>query len=140
MKRPLTRILLATSGTLLAGIGGAMLTRTTAFLAANGVEINASPSLMSELKAPSALLIVAGAIMLSGSARIRFARLGLNIGSVVYGSYGLARLAGIAMEGLPSGSLLIAMLVEFALAVLLLGLRLAEPATERSRSLQPRTA
>ena len=125
MRQVMTRTLLAGSGTLLGVIGAAMLTRTQAFLAMSGVEISPNPSLLSELKAPSLLLILAGALMFAGSIRIRFADLSLTTGAVIYGSYGLARLVSMLMEGLPSGSLLIAMLVELLLAVLLFGFRLA---------------
>lgn len=129
MRRIMTRILLAGSGVLLAGIGAAMLTRTEAFLAMSGVEISPDPSLLSELKAPSGLLLLASVIMLAGSVRLRFADLGLTVGTVVYGGYGVARLVGIVMDGLPSGSLLVATLIELVLAGLLLSVRLAKPAS-----------
>ena len=129
MRRVMTRTLLAGSGTLLGVIGAAMLTRTEAFLAMSGVEISSSPSLLSELKAPSVLLILAGTLMLIGSARLRFSDLGLTVGVVVYGSYGVARLVGMVMEGLPSESLVIATLIELVLAGLLLGMRLLRPAS-----------
>jgi len=127
MRRIMTRFLLAGSGTLLGFIGAAMLTRTEDFLAMSDVQIAPNPSLLSELKAPSALLILAGATMLIGSVRTRFADLGLTVGAVVYGSYGLARLVGTVLDGLPTGSLLIAMLIELVLAGLLMALRLARP-------------
>jgi len=127
MRRIMTRFLLAGSGTLLGFIGAAMLTRTEDFLAMSDVQIAPNPSLLSELKAPSALLILAGATMLIGSVRTRFADLGLTVGAVVYGSSGLARLVGTVLDGLPTGSLLIAMLIELVLAGLLMALRLARP-------------
>lgn len=127
MKRVMTRAVLAGSGALLGIIGAAMLTKTEAFLAMSDVEVAPNPSLLSELKAPSVLLILTGALMLIGSIRTRYADLGLTVGAVVYGSYGLARLAGMVIDGLPTGSLLIATLIELVLATLLLGLRLARP-------------
>ncbi|MEM9377014.1 MAG: DUF4345 domain-containing protein [Pseudomonadota bacterium] len=126
MKPITTRILLAGAGALLRGIGAAMLTNTEKFLAMSDVQIDLNPSLLSELKAPSVLLILAGAIMLVGGIRTRFADLGLTVGGVVYGSYGLARLVGMVIDGLPTGSLLIATAIELVLAGLLLSLRLAK--------------
>ncbi|MEM9740779.1 MAG: DUF4345 domain-containing protein [Pseudomonadota bacterium] len=133
----MTRILLAGSGALLGVIGGAMLANTKAFLKTSGVEISADPSLLSELKAPSLILMIAAAVMLLGSARARFANLGLTFGGVVYGSYGLARLVGIAMEGLPSGSLIIATAIELVLGGLLLGHRIYSEASAETRIPRP---
>lgn len=127
MRQLVTRPLLAGSGALLGVIGFSMLTRTEEFLAMSGVAVGSDPSLLSELKAPSVLLILAGATMLVGSFRKRFADVGLTIGALVYGCYGLARLIGMAIDGLPTGSLLIATVIELVLAAALLGLRLARP-------------
>lgn len=127
MKLIMTRTLLAGSGSLLGVIGAAMLTRTEEFLAMSDVAIESDPSLLSELKAPSVLLILAGTVMLMGSIRIRFADSGLTIGAVVYGSYGIARLVGMVIDGLPTGSLLIATTIELVLAAVLMGLRLTRP-------------
>ena len=124
MRHAFTRFVLAGSGALLGLIGGAMLTKTRSFLETSGVEIAADPSLLSELKAPSGLLIIAAALMLAGSMRFRFANLGLVTGSVVYGSYALARIAGMVLDGLPSESLVIATVIELGLAGLLALLRL----------------
>ncbi len=126
MKRIMTRTLLAGSGSLLGIIGVAMLTTTEQFLAMSDVEIARNPSLLSELKAPSVLLILAGAFMLVGSVRARFADLGLTVGAVVYASYGVARLVGLVIDGIPSGSLLIAMMIELFLAGILVALRMAD--------------
>lgn len=131
MKQVTERVLLAGSGTLLSVIGAAMLTKTEAFLAMSDVEFTPNPSLLSELKAPSVLLILAGAFMLIGSVRTRFADLGLTLGAIVYGSYGAARIAGMVIDGLPTGSLLIATLIEVVLATLLMAFRLAKPARQQ---------
>lgn len=117
------RTVLAASGALLALIGGAMLTKTEAFLQTSGIEIHADPGLLSELRAPSGLLIISGAIMLAGSVRTRFVNLGLTTGSLVYGSYGVARLVSMILDGLPSGSLIGATAVELVLAGVLFILR-----------------
>ncbi|MEO0466555.1 MAG: DUF4345 domain-containing protein [Pseudomonadota bacterium] len=132
----MTRVLLAGSGALLGVIGGAMLTSTQAFLQTSGVEISSDPSLLSELKAPSVLLIVAAMVMIAGSARTRFANTALILGGVVYGSYGLARLLGMAMNGMPSDPLIVATAIELALSALLLGRRLYAATPAQSSRLQ----
>ncbi|WP_430404048.1 DUF4345 domain-containing protein [Hyphomonas sp.] len=140
MKQVITRTLLAGSGALLGVIGAAMLTKTAAFLAMSDVEIDPDPGLLSELKAPSVLLILAGTCMLVGSVRSRFADLGLAVGAVVYGSYGVARIAGMVIDGLPTGSLLIATLIELVLAALLMALRLSRPNAPQAGAQQPKAA
>ena len=123
MRQAITRFVLAGSGALLGLIGGAMLVETQAFLETSGVEIGSDADLLSELKAPSGVLIIVAAVMLAGSVRPRFARLGLLSGGLVYGSYGLARLVSMLLDGLPSKSLIIATIVELGLAGLLFLLR-----------------
>lgn len=140
MRRIMTRVVLAGSGTLLGVIGFAMLTKTQAFLAMSDVRIAPDPSLLSELKAPSLLLILTGVLMLIGSVRGRFADVGLTVGAVVYGSYGAARIVGMLIDGIPTGSLLIATLIELVLATILLGLRLARPAANQPAATQPSAA
>lgn len=129
MRQALTRLVLAGSGALLGLIGGSMLFEPQEFLGMSGVEISSDPDLLSELKAPSGLLVIVGVIMLAGSVRIRFANLGLITGGIVYGSYGLARSVGMVMDGFPSGPLMIATAIEVMLAAILLLLHRNDPAS-----------
>lgn len=123
MKTIIARLILAFSGVLLLVIGGALLTAPQQFLATSGVEIAADPSLLSELKAPGALLIIAGLVLLTGSIQVRFANFALTTGVLVFGGYGLARLLSMLVDGLPSHSLIIATAIELALAVAMALLR-----------------
>jgi len=124
MSRVLTRAVLALSGALLGSIGGAILVSPTAFLAMSHVVIDNDPGLLSELTAPSVMLILTGALMILGALRTRFANLALSAGALVYGSYGLGRLVSMALHGLPSQSLIVAAVVELAVAAVLVALRL----------------
>ena len=124
MSRVLTRAVLALSGALLGSIGGAILVSPTAFLAMSHVVIDNDPGLLSELTAPSVMLILTGALMILGALRTRFANLALSAGALVYGSYGVGRLVSMALHGLPSQSLIVAAVVELAVAAVLVALRL----------------
>ena len=124
MSRVLTRAVLALSGALLGSIGGAILVSPTAFLAMSHVVIDNDPGLLSELTAPSVMLILTGALMILGALRTRFADLALSAGALVYGSYGVGRLVSMALHGLPSQSLIVAAVVELAVAAVLVALRL----------------
>ena len=96
-----------------------------AFLETSHVFIDRDPGLMSELTAPSGILIITGALMILGAFKLRFANIALLIGAIVYGSYGLGRLVSMGLHGLPSASLITATVIEFAVAVVLLTLRLS---------------
>ena len=127
MSRLLTRIALGLSGTMLASIGGALLVSPADFLAMSHVFIDSDPGLLSELTAPSGVLIITGVLMVVGALKLRLANLALLTGAIVYGSYGLGRLVSMMLHGLPSESLIIATVIEFAVAAVLVALRFGAP-------------
>lgn len=122
MKHVITRLTLTGSGTMLGLIGSALVFNPISFLEVNSVFVARDPGLMSELAAPSGVLIASGALMLFGAIKIRFATLSLLVGAVVYGSYGIGRVIGMFVHGLPPESLMMATIIEFAVAALLYGL------------------
>ncbi|MGJ3231326.1 MAG: DUF4345 domain-containing protein [Oceanicaulis sp.] len=124
MKKVLTRATLALSGALLVSIGGALLVSPPAFLEMSHVFIEPHPGLLSELTAPSGVLIVTGALMMLGAVKLRFARPALSAGAVVYASYGLGRLISMGLHGLPPDSLILATGIELAVAAALAAVRL----------------
>lgn len=122
MIRIITRMALGVSGAILAGIGLAMLVAPLDFFALNGVEIPADPSLLSEITAPGVSLVLVGVLMLMGSFKLEFAKLGLAEGGLVYGSYGLSRVISMLTNGLPNDSLITATVIELVIGVILIGL------------------
>ena len=118
----LTRAALGISGAILAGIGLSMLVVPLDFFAMNGVEIPADPSLLSEITAPGVALVLVGVLMLTGSIKLEFAKLGLVEGGLVYGSYGLSRVISMVFHGLPSDSLVTATVIELVVGIILIGL------------------
>lgn len=114
-----TRSVLAGSGAILGIIGAAMMLRPRAFLATSEIFISSDPGLVSELTAPSGILVIAGGIMFLGALRERFAQLTLRIGAIVYGSYGVGRLGGMALHCNPSQALIGATVIELGMAILL---------------------
>jgi hypothetical protein len=125
MSRILTRGALTASGAILSLIGGALMFAPKAFLETSHVFIDRDPGLMSELTAPSGVLIITGAFMILAAIKLRFANPALSIGAIVYGSYGLGRLVSMGLHGWPSESLITATVIEVAVAVVLLALRLS---------------
>lgn len=118
MKRASISILLGIAGVTLFVIGAAVLLFPHGFFASNGIILDNDPNLMSEIRAPGGLLIASGIVILAGVFRETYARTGLVVAVFVFGSYGIARLISIAMDNLPSASLLAATAVELVLAAL----------------------
>jgi hypothetical protein len=107
---------------MLALIGCALMLFPRAFLETNGVIVDRDPGLMSELSAPSGVLIATCALMLVGAIKPRVTRLALFVGALVYGSCGIGRVISLSLHGLPSESLITATVIEIGIAVLLGGL------------------
>ncbi len=110
--------LLGLSGLVLLAIGGSVLLAPHGFYASNGIVLGADPSQLSEVRAPAGLLLLAGVMGLLGAFRRRLRRPALAITAAVYGSYGLSRLLGVALDGLPGEGLVMAMALELAIGAL----------------------
>jgi len=134
MIQVLTRTALALLGALLGAIGGALLLSPKAFLEMSHVFIDNDPGLLSELTASSGMLALIGGLMILGSIKLRFAKLALLAGAVVYGSYGISRLISMVLHGLPSQSLITATILELAVAAVLAALRMC---AQRQRLITP---
>ena len=120
-----TRTALAVSGAILVTIGSWLMAAPTIFLATSEVIVEHDAGLMSEVTAPSGLLIIAGAFMMISTIKLRLARLGL----------GLGRLVSTYLHGTPSESLVVVMYFELAIAVLLLALNFKTQSVEASKPL-----
>ncbi len=110
-----TRTLLGLSSILAIGIGASILLAPTTFHASNGITIGQNPSLLSEVRAPGAALLVLGAMMLVGAFVRSFTFASTSIAMAVYLSYGSARLLSIGLDGMPAPGLVIAMGIELLL-------------------------
>ena len=126
MRTPITKLVLVGFGSILILIGAAMISAPKAFLAMSQVHIEADPSLLSELAAPSGILLIAGLFMMVGAIKRRFTEPAILVGAVVYGSYGIARLVTMFAAGIPSQSLVAATVMELVVATLLVGLLLTD--------------
>ena len=114
--KPVTSIFLTVSGLLLLAIGGTILFVPHAFYASDGIVLGQDPSLLSEIRAPGGLLATSGLLILIGIFRPALRSLALMLTVLVYGSFGLSRLLSLYLDGMPSNSLMIAMVVELVVA------------------------
>ncbi|WOE74524.1 DUF4345 domain-containing protein [Alterisphingorhabdus coralli] len=127
MRYIITRSALGVSGVILAVIGSSIMAAPRLFLATSEVIVEQDAGLMSEVTAPSGMLIITGAFMLLGAINLQFSRLGLVLGAIVYGSYGVSRFVSMYLHGMPSDSLMIVAYFELGVAAMLAVLNFAAP-------------
>ena len=120
MKNIVVPGLLLLSGALLMLIGGFALFFPDAFFGTNGIVLPNDPSLRSEMRAPTGLLLMAGVIIGASAFRRSMTILGLGLTALVYGTYGLSRLVSFGLDGAPVDGLVSAMLIELVLGALAL--------------------
>lgn len=117
MSRLITPVFLAISGAIACLIGASILIIPHAFFATNEITLTSNPNLMSEIRAPGGLLFAAGLIMVSGAALRSMARAGLLTAAIVYLMYGLSRLVSLVVDGVPSSSLVGALVIELLIGL-----------------------
>ena len=117
MKNKTTVTYLVVAGLLLHVIGGSILLAPHAFHGNNGIDLGDNPDLLSEIRAPGGLLASSGIAILIGAFRRRMRLPSLQLATLVYGSYGIARLVSMMLDGMPSASIVSATLLEFIVAI-----------------------
>ena len=101
----LTSFFLGFAALLLLAIGGTILLIPHTFYASDGIMLGNNPSLLSEIRAPGGLLASSGLLILLGAFRSNLRSLSITLTALVYGAFGLSRLVGFALDGMPSSSL-----------------------------------
>lgn len=110
------------SGLLLLVIGTTILLVPHGFYASDGIVLGHNPSLLSEIRAPGGLLTTSALVILAGAVRPPLRVQSTALAIMVYGSFGLARLVSVVLDGQPSATLMVALGVELGVAVIGLGL------------------
>lgn len=103
------------SGLLLLFIGVSITLTPDAFFAMNEIYLQHNASLKSELRAPAGFLLITGLIMIGALWRKSLRPIALLIASLLYLCYGVARIIGMAFDGLPSQGLIEATVIELIL-------------------------
>ena len=114
------KITLAIAGITAFGIGGFILAAPHAFYASYGIILGADPNLLSELRAPAANLAALGAVMLAGIIRPSWAQISTAIALTVFLAFPAGRIMSIVVDGIPSESVMGALVIEIAIAALCL--------------------
>lgn len=110
-----SRGILAVSGLIAVAIAAMILFTPDAFYAGYGIEVSSNPTLANEIKAPSGMLLVAGLFMFAGVIQRAWVTPALATASVVYLSYGVARLLSIALDGIPHSGMIGAAIIEIVI-------------------------
>jgi len=113
-----TRCLLLASGLLAAGIGAASFVAPHAFFAVYGIELGRSVNLANELRASAGVLFVAGLLITRAVFKTELVEHSLRIAAVVFLTYGLSRVASMAIDGFPDITVIVAATVELAIGLL----------------------
>lgn len=114
------KIALAVAGITSLGIGGSILAAPHAFYASYGIMLGSDPSLLSELRAPGAGLAAFGAVMLAGIVRPALRQSAVVAALIVFLAFPAGRILGLLTDGMPSGGILAALVLELAIAALCL--------------------
>lgn len=114
------KITLGTSGIIALAIGSFILFAPHAFYSSYGIVLGQDPNLLSELRAPGAGLTAFAVIMLLGVVRTAIVPVSVVVALTVYIAFPVGRIVGLAMDGIPSGSVLGALGIEIVIACLLL--------------------
>jgi hypothetical protein len=133
---------LSISGVTALGIGAFILSAPHAFYAGYGITLGDDASLLSELRAPAAGLAGLGILMLAGIFRQAWARQSIAAALTVFLAFPAGRLVGLVADGMPSGGILGALILELAIAALcLVAFRhRLRPAASTRRRKQPTAA
>lgn len=113
------RITLFIAGLVALYVGAGLLFAPVAFEATSGIQLGSDPALLSEVRAPGGVVLVAGLFMWLGVARGRFTGPATLVASGLYLAYGLSRLVGFVLDGSPGDMLVAVTGIELVLGVAL---------------------
>lgn len=113
------RIVLGAAGFTAFVIGGFISLSPLTFYASYGVALDSEPNLLSELRGPGANLAALGILMIAGLFLSSLTKTSVVVAKVVFFTFPVGRMIGILADGMPSQSILTALVIEIVVAVLL---------------------
>ncbi|MEM9573638.1 MAG: DUF4345 domain-containing protein [Pseudomonadota bacterium] len=114
------KVTLGLSGVTALGIGVSILAIPHAFYASYGIALGDNINLLSELRAPAAGLTILSIIMLMGIARESLRQTSIIAALTVFLAFPAGRIIGILVDGMPSASIVGALIIELIVAALLM--------------------
>lgn len=111
---------LGVAGVTATSIGAMIVVLPHTFFASYGVALSPDPSLLSELRAPGAGLVVFGILMLAGIVHSAWSQQSIVTALIVFLAFPVGRVVGLLVDGIPSGSVMGALIIELSIAGLCL--------------------
>ena len=99
------QVVLCLTGGIAIAIGGLILRSPAEFYALNQIDIGGNVNLLSEIRAPAGALFSSGVLIFIGAFVSQLTFTSIVLATLVYLSYGLSRLLGMAIDGIPVASL-----------------------------------
>ncbi|MNJ88948.1 hypothetical protein D3C87_65080 [compost metagenome] len=112
------RAVLVLSGLIGFSVGFGQLFLPISFEASAGIRLGTDPALLSEIRGAGGSLLLSGILMIYGAFKPSFTRYALLLSIVLYLSYGVSRMYGFAVDGVPNQSFLIVTITEMVLGVI----------------------
>ncbi|MFC3612893.1 DUF4345 domain-containing protein [Lutimaribacter marinistellae] len=129
------KIALGLSGLTAFAVGASILFMPHAFYASYGIALGDDADLLSELRAPGAGLVGFGLLMLLGIRRHALLPVSIAAALTVFIAFPIGRFVGLAVDGPPSGNVIVALVVELIVAAFCLAAfrrRIWQPASRPS--------
>ncbi|MEM9805624.1 MAG: DUF4345 domain-containing protein [Cyanobacteria bacterium P01_D01_bin.56] len=122
------QIVLCLAGGIAVLIGASILRSPATFYALNHIDLGGNTNLLSEVRAPAGFLFTSGLLIATGAFVAQLTFTSTLLATLLYLSYGLSRLVGMVIDGIPGNSLVRADGIEIGLGLLcLLCLCIAQP-------------
>ncbi len=114
------KIVLGLAGFTAFVIGAFIMLAPHAFYASYGIALDNDPNVLSELRGPGANLAALGVVVVLGVFMKWISKTSVVIASVVFVAFPLGRAISIAVDGMPSESILAALAIELVVGAILL--------------------
>lgn len=108
----IVKAFLLISGLIGVGVGSGLLFTPVAFEASAGIFIKQDPSLLSEIRGSGGVILASGLLIIAGVFLERLQFLALSLTSLIYLAYGLSRMFSMAMDGMPSQTIVMVAILE----------------------------
>jgi len=112
------KVVLFISGIIGISIGGALLIDPIGFESSSGIILGGDINLLSELRAQGGTLLTAGILIILGAFVSSLTYTSVIISGLFYFSYGISRVMGMAIDGIPHDILVLATIAEIVIGLL----------------------
>ena len=111
------KAVLFVSGLIATVIGSAIVTIPATFYATYDIELGGNVNLLNEIRAPGGALLATGILIFSGAFVARLTFTSLVVATLLYLSYGLARILSTVLDGVPDEGLVQAAVLEIVIGL-----------------------